>query len=112
MRPTLMALALVTFPALAAAETCLSPYVKRLDRPEKYLYVLCVDADAKDNDFIIVSKDADFYQRSLLFGHPPKTIWIRRGNCSTSAVEMILRSHHDAIATFYNDALEAVLILF
>src|ERR1700730_6648530 len=38
----------------AGAEPCLSPYVKRLDRPEKYLYVFCVDADAKDNDFIAV----------------------------------------------------------
>ena len=27
---------------------------------------------AKNNDFMIVSKDADFYQRSLLFGPPPK----------------------------------------
>src|SRR3954454_9170444 len=41
----------VTF---AGAETCLSPFVKRLDRPEKYLYVYCVDADAKDNDFLAV----------------------------------------------------------
>src|SRR5713226_5087596 len=40
--------------ASAVAETCLSPYVKRLDRPEKYLYVFCVDADAKDNDVLIV----------------------------------------------------------
>jgi selenium-binding protein 1 len=38
----------------APAETCLSPYVKRLDRPEKVLYVFCVDADAKDNDFLAV----------------------------------------------------------
>lgn len=38
----------------ARGETCLSPYVKRLDRPEKYLYVFCVDADAKDNDFVAV----------------------------------------------------------
>src|SRR6516165_762730 len=37
-----------------SAETCLSPYVKRLDRPEKVLYVFCVDADAKDNDFLAV----------------------------------------------------------
>ncbi len=37
-----------------SAETCLSPFVKRLDRPEKYLYVFCVNADAKDNDFITV----------------------------------------------------------
>ncbi|HZT81722.1 MAG TPA: selenium-binding protein SBP56-related protein, partial [Gemmataceae bacterium] len=40
--------------APAEAETCLSPFVKRLDRPEKYLYVFCVDADAKDNDFLLV----------------------------------------------------------
>jgi selenium-binding protein 1 len=38
----------------APAETCLSPFVKRLDRPEKYLYVFCVDADARDNDFLAV----------------------------------------------------------
>src|SRR2546421_3772970 len=38
----------------AKAETCLSPFVKRLDRPEKFLYVFCVDADAKDNDFLAV----------------------------------------------------------
>ena len=38
----------------ANAETCLSPYVKRLDRPEKYLYLFCVDADEKDNDFVAV----------------------------------------------------------
>src|SRR5262249_20223526 len=46
---------LLTLAALpAAAETCLSPFVKRLDRPEKYLYVYCVDAGAKDNDFFLV----------------------------------------------------------
>src|SRR5579883_1424051 len=38
----------------AHAETCLSPFVKRLDRPEKVLYVFCVDADAKDHDFLAV----------------------------------------------------------
>jgi selenium-binding protein 1 len=40
--------------APAWAETCLSPFVKRLNRPEKYLYVFCVDADAKDHDFLAV----------------------------------------------------------
>jgi selenium-binding protein 1 len=39
---------------LAPAETCMSPFVKRLDRPEKYLYVFCVDAEAKHNDFLAV----------------------------------------------------------
>jgi selenium-binding protein 1 len=47
-------LAVLAQPVISRAETCLSPFVKRLDRPEKYLYVFCVDADAKDNDFIAV----------------------------------------------------------
>ena len=37
-----------------SAETCLSPFVKRLNRPEKFLYVFCVDAVAKNHDFMIV----------------------------------------------------------
>jgi selenium-binding protein 1 len=56
----LAVLALLIAPALAIAETCLSPYVKRLDRPEKYLYLFCVDSDAKDNDFVaVIDVDAD-----------------------------------------------------
>jgi selenium-binding protein 1 len=47
------ALCLVNDPQVEA-ETCLSPFVKRLDRQEKVLYVFCVDADAKDNDFLAV----------------------------------------------------------
>ena len=31
---------------------------------------------AKENDYIIVSKDSDFYQRSILYGHPPKFIYL------------------------------------
>lgn len=34
----------------------------------------------KDNDLMIVSKDADMHARSLVFGNPPKVIWIRLGN--------------------------------
>lgn len=53
-RAIVASLVLAFTPSLVKAETCLSPYVKRLDRPEKVLYVFCVDADAKDNDFIAV----------------------------------------------------------
>lgn len=42
------------------AETCLSPFVKRLDRAEKHLYVFCVDADGRDHDFLaVVDVDPD-----------------------------------------------------
>jgi len=53
-----LALGIGTRPA--TAETCLSPFVKRLDKPEKLLYVFCVDADAKDNDFLaVIDVDVD-----------------------------------------------------
>jgi predicted nuclease of predicted toxin-antitoxin system len=55
---------------------------------------------AKQNGFVIVSKDADFHQRSFLYGHPPKVVWIRRGNCSTATVELILRAHQDDLVKF------------
>ena len=35
---------------------------------------------AAEQGLVIVSKDADFHQRSFVFGPPPKVIWIRRGN--------------------------------
>ena len=48
---------------------------------------------AHQNDYFIVSKDIDFRNRSLLHGYPPKVIWIRIGNCSTSVIEYTLRKH-------------------
>ena len=47
-----------------------------------------------------VPKDSDFHQRSFLFGHPPKVLWVRRGNCSTSEIETILRDHRHDILQF------------
>jgi predicted nuclease of predicted toxin-antitoxin system len=67
---------------------------------------------AKQDDLIIVSKDSDFYQRALLFGHPPKVIWIKRGNCPTKQVEFILRGHFDRIEQFNDDTQSGCLILY
>lgn len=39
---------------------------------------------AQQNGFVLVTRDVDFSELSLLRGFPPKIIWIRRGNCSTS----------------------------
>ena len=33
---------------------------------------------AKQEEFLVVTKDADFSDLSLLHGFPPKIIWIRR----------------------------------
>jgi predicted nuclease of predicted toxin-antitoxin system len=48
---------------------------------------------ARDLGYAVVSKDADFRQRTFLYGSPPKVVWIRLGNCSTRAVEIILRTY-------------------
>ena len=53
-RRFVVALAACIVASQAMAEVCMSPYVKRLNRQEKYLYLFCVDADAKDNDFVSV----------------------------------------------------------
>jgi selenium-binding protein 1 len=50
----LVASGMAVGPEPVSAETCLSPFVTRLTQPEKYLYVFCVDAAAKSNDFLIV----------------------------------------------------------
>ena len=66
---------------------------------------------ARSHGFIIVSKDADFHQRSLLLGSPPKVIWVRLGNCATVAVEDVLRRHAADVQRFAADATATFLIL-
>lgn len=60
-------------------------------------------AHASAGGFIIVSKDTDFQQRALLFGHPPKVIWLRLGNCSTDAAAALLHLQFDDIQAFVAD---------
>jgi predicted nuclease of predicted toxin-antitoxin system len=67
---------------------------------------------AKQNDYFIVTKDADFSDLCVLFGFPPRIIWIRRGNCSAMALEEILRRHHRVIEALEADAMNGVLALF
>jgi predicted nuclease of predicted toxin-antitoxin system len=66
---------------------------------------------AKDNDFMIVSKDADMHDLSLVYGNPPKVIWLRLGNCSTLQVETLLRRDFNAIQLFYEDETVSLLSL-
>jgi predicted nuclease of predicted toxin-antitoxin system len=66
---------------------------------------------ARDHDFIIVSKDTDFHQRSLVFGFTPKVIWIRRGNCPTTDIEKVFRERQSSILEFCEDDAHAFLAL-
>jgi predicted nuclease of predicted toxin-antitoxin system len=66
---------------------------------------------AKHNGFVIVSKDSDFQQRSLLLGHPPQFIWLRLGNCPVWPIEELLRKHSAAIHGFEQSSTESHLML-
>ena len=66
---------------------------------------------AKNNDLMIVSKDAAMHDLSVALGNPPKVVWIRLGNCSTSQVENLLRRNFDAIKLFCGDENLSLLAL-
>jgi predicted nuclease of predicted toxin-antitoxin system len=66
---------------------------------------------AKAHDFVIVSKDSDVQARSLLYGSPPKFIWLRVGNCPVKPIEELLRKHSMAIHTFVQDQEQTHLML-
>ena len=66
---------------------------------------------ARDNGYVIVTKDADFNDLSVLSGFPPKVIWLRQGNCTIEEMEVVLRSNGKAIWTFEEDKTSGVLIL-
>ncbi len=68
-------------------------------------------AYAAAQGFAIASKDADFHQRSFVLGHPPKVVWIRRGNCSTAEIEEILRVRQADVLAFERDEHGAFLSL-
>jgi predicted nuclease of predicted toxin-antitoxin system len=56
---------------------------------------------AAEHGYTIVSKDADFHQRSLLLGAPPRVIWIRQGNCSVADTAALLRVRFIAVERFH-----------
>jgi len=66
---------------------------------------------ANGHEFSIVSKDTDFYQRSVALGSPSKFIWLRVGNCGTKEIVDVLRSQHVLIQDFMQSETERVLVL-
>jgi predicted nuclease of predicted toxin-antitoxin system len=66
---------------------------------------------AREHHSILVSKDSDFHELSLLNGAPPKVVWIRRGNCSTRQIELILRNKLEDIRSLLGNAESTYLVI-
>ncbi len=66
---------------------------------------------ARQGDFSVVTKDADFNEMAVLNGSPPKIIWLQLGNCTTSDVEAAFRSNSAAILEFCDDESASTLMI-
>lgn len=66
---------------------------------------------ARANGYTIVSKDSDFYQRSLFYGSPPKFVWLRIGNCTRDDLVVLLTAHEQEVRALDADPFESVLVL-
>jgi predicted nuclease of predicted toxin-antitoxin system len=67
---------------------------------------------ARENDYVVVTKDADFRAQRLTFGQrASRVVWIRSGNGSTNAIEQILRSLVQVIEAIADDETGIIDIL-
>ena len=66
---------------------------------------------SRKNGYTLVSKDSDFYQRSLLYGPPPKLIWLRIGNCTRDDIIRLITGHEQEIRALDALPFESVLVL-
>lgn len=67
---------------------------------------------AREHDYVVVTKDADFRALRLMFGQSvSRVVWIRSGNGSTTAIEQALRSRVQAIRAVAADDTGIVDIL-
>ena len=66
---------------------------------------------AKAGEFLIVSKDTDFRERSFIEGFPPKVVWLNLGNAGTMEIADRLRLAQPAVAAFLVDPEESLLVI-
>lgn len=67
---------------------------------------------AFNNDFAIATKDADYSELLGLKNPSPKIVWIRKGNCSTGAIEKLLRNYAVQINALSGQDIVRLLMLF
>ena len=66
---------------------------------------------ARDHDLMIVFKEDDFRQRSLVEGAPPKVVWLQLGNAVTNTSCELLLQRRSQLQEFHADSESSVLIL-
>jgi predicted nuclease of predicted toxin-antitoxin system len=58
---------------------------------------------AKKNNYVIVTFDVDFVDLNVLYGHPPKIVWLRIGNIKTDFLVLKLEEKANEITSFVTE---------
>ena len=67
---------------------------------------------AKEQGFVIVTKDSDFHELGLVFGDPPKVIWLKCGNKPKWYVLGLLLNNQKKIEAFIEDQESSCLEMY
>jgi len=67
---------------------------------------------AKQNGFTVVTFDADFFDISILRSCPPKIIWLRTGNLTTSEIAERIVLNSSNIASFIDNPDQSCLEIY
>jgi len=67
---------------------------------------------AREHDYTVVSKDADFSEISMDLGYPPKLVWLQIENVSTDEIEALIRARYRPISALPDATDRAILVLF
>lgn len=57
---------------------------------------------ARDHNMTIITRDSDFFDLGLVKGFPPKIIWIRSGNTTSTYIQLLIRNIYLRIVNFIN----------
>ena len=58
---------------------------------------------ARQQNFVVLTKDADFFDRMVIEGPPPKVIWLRIGNMRRAQLEDFFRFCWPSVATYVEE---------
>jgi predicted nuclease of predicted toxin-antitoxin system len=66
---------------------------------------------AKENDYHIITRDEDFIKLSMLFGSPPKVVFLNTGNLTNQSQAEIIKKNVGRIKEFILDESFGFLVI-
>jgi len=67
---------------------------------------------AKSYGFAVLTFDSDFMDLNLIYGFPPKIIWLKTGNLTTKVIVALIENHILTIINFLKSKDKEILEIF